>query len=227
MDFPDRRLACFGSTKKWATLAPIIGKPINEDVIRQHWGDIMRLAASIRDGSLKPSAILRKLGACRQQNRLYLTLGEIGRIERTLFMLDWIENAALRMECQAGLNKGEARHSLAWAVFAHSQGRIHDRSEAAQQKRAMTLTLSSLPSRSGTPSTWARLQTISQKQAPCSIQHCCHLRPHTDGTTSFSQEILTGIPGPQSAKSPGHCISGQRETGEPDAKRKSSRVVPP
>ena len=141
MDFPDRRLACFGSTKKWATLAPIIGKPINEDVIRQHWGDIMRLAASIRDGSLKPSAILRKLGAYRQQNRLYLALGEIGRIERTLFMLDWIENAALRMECQAGLNKGEARHSLARAVFAHSQGRIHDRSEAAQQKRAMTLNL--------------------------------------------------------------------------------------
>ena len=76
-----------------------------------------------------------------QQNRLYLALGEIGRIERTLFMLDWIENAALRMECQAGLNKGEARHSLARAVFAHSQGRIHDRSEVAQQKRAMALNL--------------------------------------------------------------------------------------
>ena len=140
-DFPDRRLACFGSPKQWTTLAPIIGKPINEDVIRQHWGDIMRLAASIRDQSLKPSAILRKLGACRQQNRLYLALGEIGRIERTLFMLDWIENAALRMECQAGLNKGEARHSLARAVFAHSQGRIHDQSDIAQQKRAMALNL--------------------------------------------------------------------------------------
>jgi hypothetical protein len=32
-----------------------MGKPINEEVIRQHWGDIMRLAASIRDKSLKPS----------------------------------------------------------------------------------------------------------------------------------------------------------------------------
>ena len=138
-DFPDRRLACFGSPKAWPALSPIIGKPINEVVIRQHWGDIMRLAASLRDKSLKPSAILRKLGAYRQQNRLYLALGEIGRIERTLFMLDWIENADLRMECQAGLNKGEARHSLAHAVFAHSQGRIRDRSEVAQQKRAMAL----------------------------------------------------------------------------------------
>ena len=140
-DFPDRRLACFGGAKAWPTLSPLIGKPINEEVIRQHWGDVMRLAASIRDRSLKPSEILRKLGAYRQQNRLYLALGEIGRIERTLFMLDWIENAALRMECHAGLNKGEARHSLARAVFAHSQGRIHDRSDAAQQKRAMALNL--------------------------------------------------------------------------------------
>ena len=140
-DFPDRRLACFGGAKAWPTLSPLIGKPINEEVTRQHWGDVMRLAASIRDKSLKPSEILRKLGAYRQQNRLYLALGEIGRIERTLFMLDWIENADLRMECHAGLNKGEARHSLARAVFAHSQGRIHDRSDAAQQKRAMALNL--------------------------------------------------------------------------------------
>ena len=85
-DFPDRRLACFGTPKTWGTLLPIMGKPINEEVIRQHWGDILRLAASIRNKSLKPSAILRKLGAYRQQNRLYLALGEIGRIERTLFM---------------------------------------------------------------------------------------------------------------------------------------------
>ncbi len=105
----------------------------------QHWGDIMRHAASIRDKSLKPSAILRKPGACRQQNRPCLALGEIGRTERTLFMLDWIENADQRMECQAGLDKGEARHSLARAVFAHSQGGIHDRSGAARQKRAMAL----------------------------------------------------------------------------------------
>ena len=43
------------------------------------------------------------------------------------------------MECQAGLNKGAARHTLARAMFAHSQGRIRDRSHDAQQKRVMAL----------------------------------------------------------------------------------------
>ena len=56
----------------------------NEDVALEHWNDALRLTASIKTMSVKPSAMLRKLGAYRQQNRLYLALGEIGRIERTL-----------------------------------------------------------------------------------------------------------------------------------------------
>ena len=56
-------------------------------------------------------------------------------------MLEWMESQQLRMECQAGLNTGEARHALARAVFAHSQDRIHDRSHDAQQKRDMALNL--------------------------------------------------------------------------------------
>ena len=47
----------------------------------------------------------------------------------------------MRLERQAGLNKGEARHALARAVFAHSQGRVHDRFHDAQQKRVMALNL--------------------------------------------------------------------------------------
>ena len=140
-DFPDRRLACFGRLGRWKALGPILGKPINEDVVLEHWNDTLRLTASIKTGAVKPSAMLRKLGAYRQQNRLYLALGEIGRIERTLFMLEWMESPQLRMEWQAGVNKGEARHTLARAVFAHSQGRVHDRSHDAQQQCVMALNL--------------------------------------------------------------------------------------
>lgn len=140
-DFPDRRLACFGKPGRFKGLAPIMGKPIHETVILDHWGDVMRLTAGIKTGAVRPSAMLRKLGAYRQQNRLHFALGEIGRIERTLFMLEWIERSELRMACQAGLSKSEARHTLAKAVFAHSQGRIHDRSHDAQQRRVMALNL--------------------------------------------------------------------------------------
>jgi TnpA family transposase len=73
--------------------------------------------------------MLKKLGAHRRQNRLDFALQEVERIERALFTLDWLESKQLRQQCQAGLNKGEARHSLAQAVFAHKQGRMRDRPE--------------------------------------------------------------------------------------------------
>ena len=92
-DFPDRRLACFSKPGQWKNLSPIMGNPINQNVILDHWGsEVTRVTASIKNGSVKPSHLLRKLGAYRQQNRVHLALGEIGRIERSLFMSDWIEN---------------------------------------------------------------------------------------------------------------------------------------
>src|SRR3984893_4943969 len=61
--------------------------------------------------------MLRKLGSYPRQNGLASALRELGRIERTLFMLDWLQNLDLRRRVNAGLNKGEARNALARAVF--------------------------------------------------------------------------------------------------------------
>jgi hypothetical protein len=63
------------------------------------------------------------------------------RIERTLFTLDWLESRELRQQCQAGLNKGEARHYLAQAVFVHKQGRLRDAAFENQALKASGLNL--------------------------------------------------------------------------------------
>ena len=46
-----------------------------------------------------------------------MALRELGRIQRTLFILDWLQSVELRRHVHAELNKGEARNSLAGAVF--------------------------------------------------------------------------------------------------------------
>ena len=126
-DLADRKLGTFEGHGRYPALAPLIGRPINTTVIRESWDEIVRLAASIKAHAVLPSVMLKKLAAHRRQNRLDFALQEIGRIERALFTLDWLESKALRQQCQAGLNKGEARHSLAQAVFVHKQGRLRDR----------------------------------------------------------------------------------------------------
>lgn len=87
------------------------------------------------------SLILRKLGAYPRQNSLAVGLREIGRIERTLFTLKWLRDPVLRRRVSAGLNKGEARNSLARAVFFYRLGEIRDRSYDNQRYRASGLNL--------------------------------------------------------------------------------------
>src|SRR5271165_7317874 len=114
---------------------------IRTDVIRDHWHEIIRLAASVKAGTVPPSVILKKLGAFPRQNQLDFALSELGRLERTLFMLDWLESPELRRRCHAGLNKGESRHALDQAIFLHKQGRFADRTLENQSYRASGLNL--------------------------------------------------------------------------------------
>jgi TnpA family transposase len=140
-DFPDRKLACIEPITAYKDLQPILGRRIKTDVVREHWNEILRLVASLKAGIVLPSAMLKRLAAYRRQNQLDLALQELGRIERTLFMLDWLESAQLRQLCQAGLNKSEQRHALAQVICTFKQGRIADRGQDAQQFRASGLNL--------------------------------------------------------------------------------------
>src|SRR3546814_14010306 len=96
-------------------LAPLFGHRLNRVLIVSHWPDIERVIGAMRDRTVTPSLILKKLSAYRQQNILAAALREVGRIERTLFTLRWIDDPALRRTVTAELNTGEDRHSLARA----------------------------------------------------------------------------------------------------------------
>ena len=74
-----------------------------------------------------------------RQNGLAVALRELGRIERTLFILDWLQSVELRRRVHAGLNKGEARNAMARALFFNRLGEIRDRSFEQQRYRASGL----------------------------------------------------------------------------------------
>ena len=96
----------------------LIGGKINRPLIERNWPDILRIAATIAAGSVVPSQILRKLACYPRQNELATALREVGRVERTFFMIDWILDADLQRCAQIGLNKGEAHHALKRAIRA-------------------------------------------------------------------------------------------------------------
>ena len=137
----DHRIVVPGAASQWPPLAPLIGRSLNTRLIERQFGEVLRLASSIRSGTVTASLILRKLGAYPRQNSLARALREIGRLERTLFTLKWLQDPTLRRRTNAGLNKGEARNALARAVFFHRLGEIRDRSYENQRYRASGLNL--------------------------------------------------------------------------------------
>jgi TnpA family transposase len=59
----DKRLFVPGKQADYPALAVLFGGTINTRNIRTHWDEILRLAASIRQGTVTTSLMLRKLGS--------------------------------------------------------------------------------------------------------------------------------------------------------------------
>ena len=140
-DLADRRLYVLDTRAEYKALTPIIGGAVDIRVVGDNWDEILRSGASIKSGTVAPSALMRRLAAYPRQNAIAKALREIGRLERTLFTLDWISDPALRRRANAGLNKGEAHHALKRAVFFHRLGEIRDRTFENQSYRASGLNL--------------------------------------------------------------------------------------
>ena len=102
------------------------------------------LAPRLRQGWTPPPVMestYHKLASYPRQNGLVVALRELGRIERTLFALEWLQNTELRGRVHVGLNKGEARNALVRAVFFNRLGELRDRSFENQKHRASGLNL--------------------------------------------------------------------------------------
>ena len=98
-------------------------------------------AVTLTSGTLPPCQLLRKFAAYPLQNELAVALREIRRVERTLFIVDWLFDANMQRRANTGLNKGEAHHALKNAFRIGRQDAIRDRSSEGQHYRMAGLNL--------------------------------------------------------------------------------------
>lgn len=178
-DLHDKKLFIKGKADQYPTLQSLISTTrLNLKEIEIHWCEVLRLATSIKQGTVTASLMLKKLASYPKQNGLAKALREIGRIERTLFMLDWFRDPALRRRVQAGLNKGEARNALARAVFMHRLGEIRDRGLENQSYQASGLTLlTAAIALWNTVYIERAIESLKRKKLPINDQLLSHLSP--------------------------------------------------
>src|SRR4051794_32187028 len=73
--------------------------------------ELLRLAVSIKSGTLLPSDILRRLGSYSRKNKLYYALRELGRVVRTMFLLRFLDDVELRQVIHAATTRGWHTHT--------------------------------------------------------------------------------------------------------------------
>lgn len=142
-DLKDRRLHLPPGMTVDPLISPMVDPktPIDVAHAARHWEEMLRMATSVRSGLTTASAMLKRLSAFPRANGLAVALREVGRLERSIFMLNWLRDLDLRRRTQGGLNKGEARNALARAVFFCQLGELRDRTFENQSYRASGLNL--------------------------------------------------------------------------------------
>lgn len=82
-----------------------------------------------------PSTLLRKLNNYSHKNKLYQSFRELGRVIRTIFLLQYISDIELRQQITASTNKIEAYNGFSKFFFFGGEGVIAENDPEEQEKR--------------------------------------------------------------------------------------------
>jgi len=91
-------------------------KTINESVIRGNWHDLLRLVCTIKLKENTASDIFRRLNSYSRQHARDQTLKAFGQVIKSLFILRYIDELALRQAIEKQLNKVELAKRFTRAV---------------------------------------------------------------------------------------------------------------
>ncbi len=121
-DLGETKLYVPQGVQAYPTLRPLIGGTLNIKHVRAHWDDILRPASSIKQGTVTASdaAQARQLPAPERTGR---GPARAGPDRAHAVHPDWLQSVELRRRVHAGLNKGEARNSLAGRCSSTALGK--------------------------------------------------------------------------------------------------------
>ncbi|WP_084404440.1 Tn3 family transposase [Pseudovibrio sp. Ad46] len=79
-------------------------RPIDWDLIKQQYHEMIRLASALYTRTADPEAILRRFSRGASTHPTYMALLELGRAAKTIFLCRYLNSEQLRQEIHSGLN---------------------------------------------------------------------------------------------------------------------------
>lgn len=109
-------------TKHYGPLDAVLHGTVDLALIREQWDQLVRVTASLRNRTAPAHVILTRLASSAPSDRLAKALTALGQALKSLYLLRYIQDEALRGQMQLQLNRGERRHQLARRLFFANQG---------------------------------------------------------------------------------------------------------
>ena len=111
-------------TDAYPNLQPILTRPINWDLIRQQYDQMVKYATALRLGTAETEAIMKRFTRNNLKHPTYLALAELGKAIKTIFLCEYLNSEELRMEIHEGLNVVENWNSANSFIFYGKSGEI-------------------------------------------------------------------------------------------------------
>lgn len=114
-----QQLYAFKSKKHYTAKGYVVLPDRYADIkrIEDNWEDMLRLIATIKLKHATASQIFKRLSSYSKEHPLYQAFKAFGRIIKSLFILEYIDDVELRQAIQKQLNKVELSHKFSNAVF--------------------------------------------------------------------------------------------------------------
>lgn len=114
---------------------------IKVDRIERHWEDMLRIGGSLKFGTVQASELVRSLLRSDRPSSLTQSIIEVGRINKTIYLLNYIGDEGYRRHILRQLNRGEGRHVVARIICHGQRGEIHKRYREGQEDQLGALGL--------------------------------------------------------------------------------------
>ncbi|TAN02423.1 MAG: Tn3 family transposase [Rhodanobacteraceae bacterium] len=95
----------------------VVERDISLRAIQVGWDDLVRVAASINDGTTSAVLALERYGSAARGDKTLGAGAHLGRMLRTIFLCDYYTNPTFRRELHRILNHGESLHALERAIY--------------------------------------------------------------------------------------------------------------
>jgi TnpA family transposase len=106
-----------------------------------HWDDMLCIAGSLKLGTIQASELIRSLLKSERPSSLALAIMEAGRINKTIYLLNYVNDESYRRRILTQLNRTEKRHDLARVICHGRRGEIRKRYREGQEDQLGALGL--------------------------------------------------------------------------------------